>query len=64
MPLSALSAADFVLKPSVRSMVRVLPSGFFDRIEHLWVELFWASNTQQQSQNRAGLEGLDRANEG
>ena len=43
MPLSALSAVDFVLKPSVPSMVSVLPSGFFDTIEHLWVELFCAT---------------------
>ena len=39
-PLSALSAADLVLKPSEPSMVSDLPSGLCDTIEHLWLLVF------------------------
>jgi len=40
---SALSASDFVLKPSAPSMVSVLPSGLCDTIEHLWLLVFCAT---------------------
>jgi hypothetical protein len=36
MPLSAVSAAHFVLKDSVPSWVSLLPSGFFDTFMRLF----------------------------
>lgn len=43
MPFMAVSAADFVLKASVPSIIIVLPSGFFAMTEHLWSEALCAT---------------------